>query len=338
MKLNRRDVAGYTRSPDPADAGLLLFGEDAMRVADARAAYVAAVGGPDAEADMRLTRLDAGDLRRDPAALIDALKARGFFDGPRVVIVEEATDALTPTFQAALEAWEPDDARLVVTARALPARSKLRKLFENSGNVRAGGIYDNPPTKSEVDDAIRAAGLRPDRDAEAALYALSQTLEPGDFRQTLEKLSLYALGMDAVGVADVEACAPRSSEADLDDLLNIVAEGERGKIGPLLHRLYAQGTVPVTICIMALRHFRTLHRVAAHPEGVSSGIGALRPPVYGPRRDRLARQASGWGVDRLEQGLRALLETDLTLRSGAYVPGGAVVERCLIRLASMVKR
>lgn len=335
MKLNARDVAGYVRAPDPADAGLLLFGEDAMRVADARAAYVRAVAGPEAEADMRLTRFDPGDLRRDPAALIDALKARGFFDGPRVVIVEGAGDALAPVMAAALDAWHSEDARLIVTAGSLPARSKLRKLFEGAKSARAGGIYDIPPSRSDVEEAIRAAGLSPDRDALAALHALSQSLEPGDFRQCLEKLSLYALGASGVSLADVEACAPRSSEADLDDLLTIVADGQADQVGPLLQRLYAQGTVPVTICIMALRHFRTLHRVASAPGGASAGIGALRPPVYGPRRDRLARQAARWGVDRLETAHRQLLEADLSLRSGARVPAEAMIERVLIRLAML---
>lgn len=338
MKLKAGEVAGYTRNPDPSDAGILLFGEDAMRVADARAAYVLAVAGKEAEADMRLTRLDASDLRKDPAALIDALKARGFFDGPRVVIVEGATDTAEPMLKAALDAWEQDDARLVVTAKALTPRSKLRKLFEAGKKVRAGGLYDTPPSRAEVESAIKAAKLAPDADALAALHGLSQTLEPGDFRQTLEKLSLYTLDQAQISAEDVAACAPRSSEADLDDLLDVVSAGQADQIAAILHRLYAQGTAPVTICIMAIRHFRTLHRAACHPGGASAGVGALKPPVYGPKRDKLVRQVSNWGAHRLEFATRQLVETDLTLRSGARLPFEAVVERCLIRLAMMVRR
>ncbi|PIE09797.1 MAG: DNA polymerase III subunit delta [Rhodobacterales bacterium] len=336
MKLKAHEVAPYVKAPPESDAALLLFGEDAMRVADARAAYTLAVAGPQAEADMRLERLDAGDLRRDPAALIDALKARGFFDGPRVVIVEDATDGLSSVLEQGLSAWEPGDARLVVTAGSLTARSKLRKLFESAKHAKAGGLYDRPMTRDEIADALRHAGLKQIApDGEQALNQLAQAIEPGDFRQVVEKLALYMRSVDApVTAEDVAACAPRSTEADLDDLLDIVADGRTPEIGPTLQRVYAQGTLPVAICISLLRHFRMLHRAASDPEGVAAGVGRLRPPVYGPRRDKIARQAGRWRSAKLETALTLILDTDLALRGGSsHAPQQALLERALIRLA-----
>ena len=81
-----------------------------------------------------------------------------------------------------------------------------------------------------------------------------------------------------------------------------------------------------------------LHQVASDPGGAGAGIGKLRPPVFGPRRDRLQRQASAWGMHKLERALGLLLDTDLTLRSSADVPQMAVMERALLRLAWMGRR
>ena len=78
---------------------MLLFGADAMRVALKRAALVEALIGAEGAAEMRLTRLAGADLRRDPAALLDAMKAVGFFPGARVVLVEEAADAARPALR-----------------------------------------------------------------------------------------------------------------------------------------------------------------------------------------------------------------------------------------------
>ncbi|HEX9859339.1 MAG TPA: DNA polymerase III subunit delta, partial [Paracoccaceae bacterium] len=61
----------------------------------------------------------------------------------------------------------------------------------------------------------------------------------------------------------------------------------------------------------------------------------MRPPVFGPRRDRLLSQVQGWGLHRLEDALSLLVETDLTLRSSSRAPAMAVMERALIRLAMM---
>ena len=193
----------------------------------------------------------------------------------------------------------------------------------------------------EIEADLTRAGLaRPDGAAMEMLTALSRDLDPGDFRQTLEKISLYKLG-DAAPLTpeEVRLCAPGSTEAALDDVLNIVAEGRTGEIGPVMARLEAQGTAAVTLLIMATRHFRALHMAASDPGGVGQGITRLRPPVFGPRRDRMARQASGWGMHRLEQGLQMLLDTDLSLRSaGQHGPALAIVERSFIRMAMLARR
>ena len=171
------------------------------------------------------------------------------------------------------------------------------------------------------------------------MMELSRALDPGDFRQTVEKLALYKRG-DAAPVSpeDIAAVAPTSTEADLDDVLHIVAEGRSGEIGPVLQRLKAQGVQPVGLCIGATRHFRTLHAACADPGGPAAGIGRVRPPVFGPRRERMLRQAQKWGVHRLEQALGILTDTDLQLRSTSRAPAMAVMERALIRLAMLGAR
>ncbi|MDR9428992.1 DNA polymerase III subunit delta [Salibaculum sp.] len=337
MKLIPRDAARYCRKPDPEAAGLLIYGADAMRVATRRQEVIAALVGPEAEAEMRLTRISGAELRKDAALLHDAIKAQGFFPGPRVAFVEEATDGTAKAIEPALADWAPGDAQVIVTAGALTARSTLRKLFEGHKQAYAVGIYDDPPDRAEIEGILAEAGLaRVPGDVMAAITDLSRALDPGDFRQTLQKLGLYKLG-DAtpVTVEDLDLCAPRSSEAELDDLLHIVAESRVGEIGPVLSRLYAQGSNPVGLCIGTTRHFRSLHAAASDPGGPAAGIARLRPPIHGPRRDRMARQAGKWGRTRLEQALTYLTDTDLRLRSSSHAPAQALMERALIRLAML---
>ncbi|MBU3260382.1 DNA polymerase III subunit delta [Roseovarius sp. PS-C2] len=341
MKLSGRDAPGYFARPESQRTGLLIYGSDGMRVALRRQEVIAALVGPQGEEEMRLTRIPAADLRKDPAMLLDAIKAQGFFPGPRVAFVEDATDALAQIVTDALTDWREGDAQVVVTAGQLKASSKLRKLFENHPNAYAAAIYDDPPSRAEIEAILAKSGLRDvGGDAMRDLTALARELDPGDFRQTMEKLALYKLDDGApVSSEDIAACAPGSTEADLDDVLHIVAEARSGEIGPVMKRLRAQGVQPVSLCISATRHFRTLYAAASDPGGAAQGIGRVRPPVFGPRRDRMLRQAQQWGADRLEQALTLLTDTDLQLRSaGQHAPDMALVERTLIRLAMLAAR
>jgi DNA polymerase-3 subunit delta len=321
MKLSPRDAPGYFAKPDPESAGLLLYGPDVMRIALRRQEVIKALIGPSGEEEMRLARIPAAELRKDPAQALDALKAVGFFPGPRVVFIEDATDQTAPPILSALEDWQAGDAQLVVTAGQLRATSKLRKAFESHGRAYAAGIYDDPPGREEIERTLTEAGLRAsDREVMNALTDLARTLDPGDFRQTMQKLGLYKLGDETpIGPDDIAACAPASTEADLDDILHVVAEARAPDIGPLLRRLQAQGANPVSLAIAATRHFRVLHAAASDPEGAARGIARAKPPAA-----------------KLEIALGVLMDTDLTLRSAAQTaPQMALVERAFIRLAML---
>ncbi len=340
MKLSARDANAWLRKPDPDAAGCLIYGEDAVRVGQLRAGLLSTLLGPGAEEEMRLTRIAAADLRSDQASLLDAVKAVGFFPGQRVVLVEQATDGLSPVFEAALSDWKPGDAQIVATAGLLPKRSSLRKLFEGAKNAVTIAVYDDPPARAEIEALLRDAGVgEVERETMTDLETLARTLSSGDFRQTVEKLGLYKHG-DATpaSAADLDAVAPLSREAELDDILDATAEAASGAIGPILSRLTAQGVAPVTLCIAAERHFRALHAAASHPGGAEAGLSAQRPPVFGPRRDRLKRQLSRWRRPQLETAISMLLETDLALRSSTEAPQMAMMERTLIRLAMLPAR
>jgi DNA polymerase-3 subunit delta len=341
MKLNGRDISALVARPDDRIPAVLFYGADAMRVALKREEYLKNLLGPNADEEMRLARFSASELKKEPAMLQDALKAQGFFSGKRAVFIEEAADAVSKIVMDGIAAWEQGDATIVVTAGQLKPSSSLRKGFERHSSAKCAPIYDNPPTRAEIEADLKKAGLaHVSMDAMDTLNALARDLEPGDFRQTLEKLALYKYGDDtAVSTRDIEACAPTSAEAELDDILNIVASGRTDQIGPVMKRLKDQGMQPVTLTIGAARHFKTLFSAASDRDGAANGVGKLRPPIYGPRRDMIVRQAKHWGERKLQVALTVLTDLDLQLRSaGQRAPAMELVERSLIRLAMMAQR
>ncbi|MDB5666114.1 DNA polymerase III subunit delta [Cypionkella sp.] len=335
MKLAGIEASRYCAKPDPKRAGLLIFGADTMRVALKRQEAIAALIGPQGEAEMRLTRIQAGDLRKSPSLLTDATREAGFFPGPRVAFLEDATDGLTASIAATLQDWRAGDAQIVVTAGNLTGKSTLKTLFEKHLNAVSIGLYDEPPSREEIESELAKAGLKNFApSAMADLTTLARALDPGDFRQTLEKIALYKFNDPTpLTPEEIHALAPATIEAEVDDLIAAAADQKPNLIGPLLRRLEGQGILPVTLCIGALRHFRSLHIMASDPGGIGAGI--MKARIFGPRRDAMQRQASIWGMFRLEAALNLLVETDLTLRSTSRAPAMAVMERALIRLAMM---
>ncbi|SDD95411.1 DNA polymerase III, delta subunit [Paracoccus isoporae] len=337
MILKGAEINRYLARPDPTRPALLIYGQDAMRVALKRAEAVAALTGPNADEEMRLTRIPGADLRKDATLVVDAIKEVGFFPGQRVVLVEDTPDAAAPALATAIGEWAHGDAAIVVTAGGLTKSSALRKLFEPHASAVTAPIYDDPPGEEEIHRWLAEAGLTDvPQPAMRDLLALSRALDPGDFRQTVEKIGLYKHGDDsALSPEEIALMAPSTIDAEVDELIDAVAEGKSDRFGQLMRRIEGQGIAPVTICIAALRHFRALHAASADPGGAQAGLSRLRPPVFGPRRDRMARQVQGWGMRNLEEAIHHLLDTDLQLRSASRAPQMALIERALIRLSMM---
>lgn len=335
MKLQPRDAGRVLDDPAAATPAILIYGGDPIRVAERRARVALARTGPGAEAEMRLERIDGASLRKDPSAVGHAVKARGFFPGPRVVVVDEASDSAAPALEGALADWAPGDALLVVTAGELKPVSKLRKLFEGHRTALALAVYDDPPDRDEIARWLAAEGLGSQPPAVVReLVALGQALEPGEFRQTLARIALYKHGDPSPLTSDeIAVLAPAAPEAEVDDLIAAVSAGERARVAPLVARLTGQGVTPVAIAIALIRHMRLLHRLG----GDAGGIDRLRPPLNFRIKERVQREVRQWRPERLDEALAEAVALDLSLRSSSPVPARALVERALIRLAGLAR-
>ena len=340
MKLTNRDVLSFFESPPKGIMGVLIYGNDHMRVSDKRQQLLQSLLGSKADEEMRLTRISRETLKKEPEQAIDLCKAQGFFPGARALLIEDANETITDIIVKAIDAWKDGDATIIVTAGSLKPSSALRKIFEQKKSTFSVPIYDNPMTKFEVEKIITASGLKNvTPESFTQLAAIATELQPGDFKQSVDKLALYKLNDETpVTYQDIMNCTPTSNEADIDEVLNVILAGKEFKISRILSRLSSQGTLPVTLIISATRHFKALFSIASNPGGVNAGATALRPPIYGPRKATLINQAQKWGPAKIKKALKILTATDLKLRSSNQrAPQMALIERLFIRIAMLLK-
>jgi DNA polymerase-3 subunit delta len=143
-------------------------------------------------------------------------------------------------------------------------------------------------------------------------------------------VALYKLGDPTpLSVAEVEAVAPLTAEADDADLAQAVVEDRANDIPRLLRRLIGQGATPVGTVLALQRVLR-----AMPGSGADSGTLMARGRGVPFRlRDVLARSGPHWPGHRIEQALAALLEADATLRSSNPTPDWPMVEHTLLHIA-----
>ncbi|MEM7240373.1 MAG: DNA polymerase III subunit delta [Pseudomonadota bacterium] len=337
MKLSGAAAQSFLRTPDTDTPGVLLHGPEAGLTTLRRQELVRTVAEGDA---MRVTDLDPATIPRDPAALDEALRARGFFPGRRVVLLDNAKDAVAAVIADLADDLTAEDAFLIVTAGQLNTRSALRKLFEGHAGLKAIALYPDAITPGEISEKLRSFGCRAEvsRDCLSDLAAVLADTDPGVCHQALEKIALSLLHRDdEIGFEDVLPQLPPDRDTEMDTLIDHVLDGRPEGVGPALRRLHAGGTTMAQILILLSRRFADLLALNHAQDGIDAAIGRLRPPVFGPRRRRIGQHARQWSA-RVEDACRMLFDLERQLRSSGTRPERAMVERCLLRLAMMGAR
>ena len=249
-------------------------------------------------------------------------------DAVRAVIevcAEAKVEVLT-LFAFSSENWQrpADEVSALMDLFFKALRREAKRLNDNNITLRI--IGDRSRFHPELQAAMREAEAMTAGTNRFVLQIAANYGGQWDIAQAAQRLAREVQAGDQLeAVREVEL----AGAVDRAALVDAVAEGRSGAIGPLIRRLEGQGTLPVTLCIFTLRHFRTLHLIAADPNGIN------KARVIFKLREAVQRQAGQWGQHRLEQALALLVETDMTLRSSTKAPAMALMERALIRLAMM---
>ena len=336
MKVPPARADAFAKAPDPALRAILFYGPDGGLVRE-RAKVALHALAEDPNDPFAVSSLPAGDLSDDGARLNDEAAAISFTGGRRVLRVEDATDGVAAVFEDFLK-HAPGDAVVLIEAGDLPARAKLRKLFEGADNAAAVACYrDEGRSLAEtIRGHLSEAGLRASDDA----MALLTSQLGGDrllTRRELEKLVLYkGEEKSEISLEDVRACTGDSAALTTSDLAFAVGDGDLKQVERTLARCLQEGVNPVGVLRAVANHFQRLHLVATsgNPE---MAVKALRPPVFWKVADRFKAQARAWTRPALAEALSLLLETEAACkRTGA--PAETLCDRALLRIASRAGR
>ena len=337
MKLAAARVEGFLRRPDPEIRAVLVYGPD-TGLARERADTLIRSICPDLHDPFRVADLTAAALASDPARLTDEAAQIGLMGGRRVIRVREAGDAVAALFARLLADKGAAAVNSLVVAEAgdLPARSALRRVFDDSPRAAAIGCY--PDSARDLALVIREA---------FAAHRIGASRDATDFlvehlgedrlvtRSELEKLTLYAGDGGYIELDTARAVIADSAALSLDDALLAAAEGNAAALDRALTRALQEGESPVTIIRALLRHLQRLYLLAARVrdgDSVEAAIRAARPPIFFREQDSYRRQLGRWTTARLHHALGRVAEAEFRMKLTG-LPAETICREAMFALA-----
>lgn len=344
MKIAPRAVDGFVKKPADDVIAVLVYGPDDGLVRERAEILTKAVAGS-LDDPFRVVALGAGELRDDPARLMDEAQALAFGGGRRVVRLRGASNDHADALATIVEKFSEDPASapalVIAEAGELRPAAKLRKLFESAARAAAVACYldDGRSLEQVIEETLRAFKMRASADAMAWLcqhLGADRRVTRGE----LEKLALYCRGQTAITLDDCMAVIGDGAVSDLDHAVFAAAGGDFAALDLALARAFREGVSPIAVIRAAMRHMQRLHQVTgavAAGAPLETAIKSLKPPPFFKVADRFRAQARSWPEAHVRTGLEILSEAELRCKTTG-MPDELMCARALMQIAQAGRR
>ncbi len=321
-----------TETGGPA-AYLIVGGDTSLRVARRQEIVSQLLPVGAREFGVEKISLDRGSL---PTVLARA--ATRPLLSPRQVLVLDNLDALGEEDVPALEKYFQRPAEftiLVFEAAKLDQRTRLAHLLLDKCRVFEADALDNQEAVHAVEELARAKKLKMAREtAEELVYVLGSDL--GRLRSEVEKLLAYVGTGHEVTSADVVAVVSAARRLSAFELADALGERRTAEALVLLRRLVESGEQPVGLVGVLAWLYRQLLQARTLPGNAPVWRAAQVLQAPRSRVQDLLRQGRRFSHQDLAEGLSALLQADVALKSSPPDPGG-LLEMLVVRLGRRVE-
>ncbi|MDA8346999.1 MAG: DNA polymerase III subunit delta [Thermaerobacter sp.] len=310
---------------------VLVAGREALCAERAREAF--------SEEPVDESRVAAGPGQLREA--VELWQTPSWFDAPRLVVAW-GVEALAPSARATKER----EAELAALERLIQGPTGQDRLLlwapEADRRLRPvrllqerGALLDaSPPTEREYGAWVRhlAAAEELSLTPQAARAYEESALDLLALRAALRVGALYA--DDAPLHEDVARwAAPPGGELKVFALTDALLGRDAGGLSTAVPRLLAQGESPIGLVALAARQLRLIARaLALRAQGVPQQEWPSRLGVHPYVASKIADASRRWAERDLRRAFRALLNCDLSLKSG-----GAAETSLLLGLMSAVR-
>ncbi|WP_374330362.1 DNA polymerase III subunit delta [Aestuariivirga sp.] len=324
----------FLRKPDPAIAAILVYGEEGDAVRELAQRAVRKVAGS-LDDPFSVMVLAEQDIASDPARLVDEVQSISMFGGSKAIWIKGAGDGFLKAALPLLEGKAQGNL-VVAEAPALAKNSQLRAQFEKSPHALIIPLYEAEAGEiaALVEQSLAQDHLKIGQEALARFIELAGTAR-GLAKREAEKLALYCLGNERVGLEDVEAICGNDTGSTPDELVDAVFGGDVEEADRLFHDLVRGGQDAGRL--LGVAHMQAL-RLAEFRLAIDRGATAdqvvkqARPPVFFRRQRLVTAQLRAWSLSDLVTAGSTLSANVLAARQNAGL-AEAIAGRCLLSLA-----
>ena len=303
-----------------------LLQKEAKKISDA-------IGGPNAESEMRITRYFNQEITGKRDEIMSLLQTKSFFPGRQLIMLNGLPEKDYKIITEIASAWQNRDPITIVTMDKLSKNSELKKILQSNSKVAlvnySKSVLNTDFLKSKLaDDGINFA----DDEVVDALVEFSKFSSEDILENELEKLKIFKL-YDDKPLTTEDFFDVVSTNYELNELSLAVALAEKNTVEfeKNIINFFSQGKNPITILLFISAYFHKLSLIKLYGPN-SFEVRREYPFLIANNLEKAKIHAQLWSLEQLALVLNSLTISDLKLRKHSSFFQRSILTQCLRKI------
>ncbi|MDC3108113.1 hypothetical protein OA416_02820 [Paracoccaceae bacterium] len=292
-----------------------------------------AIGGPNVESEMRITRYFNQEITGKRDEILSFLRTKSFFSGRQIIMLNGMPEKDYKIITEIASEWQNGDALTIVTMDKLSKNSELKKILGSNSKVALVNYSKNILNSSFLESKLAEDGIKfAGNEVIDALLDFSKFSTEEILENELEKLKVFKLYDDKpLTTEDFFNVVPTNYELNELSLAVALAEKNIIEFEKNLGIFFSQGKSPITILLFISAYFNKLSLIKLYGPN-SFEVKREYPFLIANNLEKAKIQAQRWSLEQLALVVNSITVSDLKLRKHSSFFHRSILTQCLRKI------
>ncbi|PPR77579.1 MAG: hypothetical protein CFH01_01471 [Alphaproteobacteria bacterium MarineAlpha2_Bin1] len=329
--------AEYFLSSIPINIFAILFYGPNKGLVSLRAEKLYSTWLSTGENSNEIIKLDGADILKNNSLLFDHLNSISLISNTVIISISNISDSITKIFRD-INFNSYNDIKIIIMNDEMPARSSLRKFFEDNDALASIPCYEDGFSENLafIKQFLNSKNLSLSINHIQEIASLLSTDRLINYRE-LSKLITYMKGDIKQVNSDVIGKVLNSNNAfSLENISYAVGSGNKLEVIKNLKAAFRYGTSPVSVIRSCTYHFERILLVKQKyimNNSINESMKILKPMVFYKREKVFIQQVNGWNENLLFKALSTFLRAETLCKKYSYI-ANIMCEQTLLSVSS----
>ena len=282
--------------------------------------------------DFEILSFTQEEIVKNNNILFKEIENKSLFEKNKIFFIDQADDKILSIVEEVIESVQ--DEKIIIIAKNLVKKSKLRNFFEKEKNCCVTACYqDNETTLRNIilSSLKEYQGVTP----EFINFIIENTgFERNKIRNEIEKVQSFFLNK-IIDFKKVEQLLNIKTNDDYNKLKDEALNGNKNKTNRLLADTIFESENNVyylNLINQRLNRLKDILNLKTNNTNIESIILNLKPPVFWKDKPILVKQLTKWNKEKIKIALKKTYEAELEMKSNSAIRKDIIIKNLIVEL------